>query len=149
MFAKFLKQLLTPDLITSPTNNKQHKRKQYKRRNRLVNLSSLWKTWCERVTWTGSVRRSGLAGLPGASPRRFSPQNIVASRLPFGAYLTRGLVLSSSPHSWALYFLTSAMYFDQASLLPGSASVSCFCFFATMPVFRNTPPLRFPTWVRG
>lgn len=26
---------------------------------------------------------------------------------------------------------------------------SCFCFFATIPVLRNTPPRRFPTWVRG
>lgn len=50
----------------------------------------------------------------------FSQKRSRFTRSP-GAYLTRGLVLSSSPHWWALYFFTSAMYFDQASLLPGSA----------------------------
>lgn len=38
----------------------------------------------------------------------------------FQSYLTSGLVLSSSPHWWALYFLTSAIYLDQASPLSGS-----------------------------
>lgn len=31
------------------------------------------KDWMWRVSWTGSMRRSGLAGPPGASPRWFSP----------------------------------------------------------------------------
>lgn len=50
-----------------------------------------------------------------------APHQQSTSFPPPGAYLTRGLVLSSSPHWWALYFFTSAMYLDQASLLPGSA----------------------------
>lgn len=52
--------------------------------------------------------------------RSFAPMVSSHKHLTFGAYLTRGLVLSSSPHWWALYFFTSAMYFVQASLLPGS-----------------------------
>lgn len=66
-------------------------------------------------------------------------------------YFTRGLVLSSSPHWWALYFRTSAMYFVQASPLPGSTSVSNFCFLATIPVLSANlaPPLRLPTWLRN
>lgn len=34
-----------------------------------------------------------------------------------GSHFTRGRVLSSSPHWWALYFFTSAMYFAHASPL--------------------------------
>lgn len=66
-------------------------------------------------------------------------------------HFTRGLVLSSSPHWWALYFFTSAIYLVQASPLPPSSSGSTLCFLATIPVLRVNlaPPLRFPTWVRG
>lgn len=105
---------------------------------------------------------------------------VACEKMP-GGYLTRGLVLSSSPHWCALYFFTSAMYLAHASLLPGSAcrqpaerglehnththqplggrgdtgdpqeltTESGLIFFATMPVFRKTPPRRLPTWGGG
>lgn len=68
-----------------------------------------------------------------------------------GGHFTRGRVLSSSPHWWALYFFTSAMYLAHASPLLVNTSSSVFCFLATIPVLRASlfPPLRLPTWVKG
>lgn len=117
MHVKFLKHLLTPDQIT---NVQQIRQKQYKKRGKVCRSKQFVRALMWGVIWMGSMRRSRFAGPLRASPRWFSPLNTVASSSPFGAYLTRGLVLSSSPHWWALYFFTSAMYFDQASLLPGS-----------------------------
>lgn len=77
-----------------------------------------------------------------------SESQVVSTR---GGHFTRGRVLSSSPHWWALYFFTSAMYLAHASPLLVNTSSSVFCFLATIPVLRASlfPPLRLPTWVKG
>lgn len=68
---------------------------------------SAWVSFCVSVLQEGRCRYR---------IKYYVHRGVPGSEHP-GGHFTRGRVLSSSPHWWALYFFTSAMYLAHASPL--------------------------------
>lgn len=67
--------------------------------------------------WFPSVYQSSRKVAAITALNSYVHCRVPGSEHPGGGHFTRGRVLSSSPHWWALYFFTSAMYLAHASPL--------------------------------